>query len=178
MCSCLSPNLFLAVPAGVNGTVSANRALFHACVQSDFRSEKRGRLRCLFLVAIFIPRCYGVSNLGRPLPGGVMANSIERRASRRFTMTLPLTVRASGHDGGERQGQTRDVSFRGLYFLMDADFEAGSPIEFVLTLPREITLAGDVHIRCFAEIIRVEPHNGRRGIAARIDRYEFLPTAA
>jgi len=107
-----------------------------------------------------------------------MENSIERRASRRFTMTLPLTVRASGPSGGERQGQTQDVSFRGLYFMMDADFEPSSPIEFVLTLPREITLAGDVHIRCFAEIVRVEPHNGRRGIAARIDRYEFLPTAA
>jgi hypothetical protein len=105
-----------------------------------------------------------------------MAHSIERRASRRFTMTLPLSVLASGPDGGiERQGQTRDVSFRGLYFLIDADFEAGRTIEFILTLPREITLAGDVHIRCFAQIIRVEPHNSRRGIAARIDRYEFLP---
>lgn len=107
-----------------------------------------------------------------------MANSMERRASRRFNMTLPLTVRSTGPGGGERQGQTRDVSFRGLYFLIDAEFEPGSKIEFVLTLPREITLAGDVHIRCFAEIIRVEPQNGRRGIAARIDRYEFLPTAA
>jgi len=94
-------------------------------------------------------------------------------------MALPLTIRANGPNGGtDRQGQTRDVSFRGLYFLMDADFEAGSPIEFVLTLPGEITMAGDVHIRCFAQIIRVEPHNGPRGIAARIDRYEFLPATA
>ena len=108
-----------------------------------------------------------------------MANSIERRASRRFTMMLPLTVRTNGPEGGiERQGQTRDVSFRGLYFLMDADFEPGTSIEFILTLPREITMAGDVHIRCFAQIVRVESHNSRRGIAARIDRYEFLPTAA
>ena len=107
-----------------------------------------------------------------------MANSTERRASRRFTMALPLKVRANGPEGGiERQGETRDVSFRGLYFLIDADFEPGSSIEFVLTLPREITMAGDVNIRCFAQIIRVEPHNGSRGIAARIDRYEFLPAA-
>jgi hypothetical protein len=91
-------------------------------------------------------------------------------------MTLPLTVRASGPDDGiERLGHTRDVSFRGLYFLLDADFEAGKSIEFILTLPREITMAGDVHIRCFAQVVRVEPHNGRRGFAARIDRYEFLP---
>ena len=108
-----------------------------------------------------------------------MANSTERRASRRFTMALPLKVRANGPEGGiERQGETRDVSFRGLYFLIDADFEPGSSIEFVLTLPREITMAGDVNIRCFAQIIRVEPHNGSRGIAARIDRYEFLPAVA
>ena len=107
-----------------------------------------------------------------------MQESTERRASRRFTMTLPLTVRSSEPGGNERQGQTRDVSFRGLYFLIEADFAPGSPIEFILTLPREITMAGDVHIRCFAEIVRVEHHDGTRGIAARIDRYEFLPAAS
>src|SRR6202795_3993966 len=114
-----------------------------------------------------------------PISGGeVMTQGIDSRCSRRFTIPLPLTVRQSGNDSSERQGQTRDVSFRGLYFLVDADFEPGSSIEFILTLPREITMAGDVNIRCFAQIIRVEPHNGRRGIAARIDRYEFLPATA
>jgi len=93
-------------------------------------------------------------------------------------MTLPLSVRSGGTDSSERQGQTRDVSFRGLYFfLADAEFLPGSTIEFILTLPREITMAGDVHIRCFAEIIRVEPQDDRKGVAARIDRYEFLPAA-
>ena len=127
----------------------------------------------------FYARCYVVlAGPGTPSSGGAMEQqSSERRASRRFTMTLPLTVR-SPEPGGNEQGQTRDVSFRGLYFLIEADFAPGSSIEFILTLPREITMAGDVHIRCFAEIVRVEPHNGRRGVAARIDRYEFLPSAA
>ena len=108
-----------------------------------------------------------------------MANGIERRSARRFVMTLPLTVRSSGPEGAvERQGQTRDVSFRGLYFLVDAHFELGNEIEFVLTLPKEITMAGDVHIRCYGQVVRVEPHNGRRGVAARIERYEFLSAAA
>ena len=93
-------------------------------------------------------------------------------------MTLPLTVRTSGTDSTERQGQTRDVSFRGLYFLIDGNYDPGSSIEFILTLPREITMASDVHIRCFAQILRVEENDSRRGIAARIDRYEFLPSAA
>lgn len=106
-----------------------------------------------------------------------MGNVIERRTSRRFTMALPLTVRSNGPAGLiEREGQTRDVSFRGLYFLADAEFEAGSHIEFVLTLPKEITMAGDVNIRCFGQVVRVEPRDDRRGIAARIERYEFLPS--
>lgn len=109
----------------------------------------------------------------------MMANEVERRASRRFAMALPLTVRASGPDGAiEHQAETRDVSFRGLYFLVDAKFEPANDIEFVLTLPKEITLAGDVLIRCFGQVLRVEPQNGRKGVAARIQRYEFLPAAA
>lgn len=108
-----------------------------------------------------------------------MDNSVERRAARRFSMLLPLKVRFSASEGViEKQGETRDVSFRGLYFLIEASVETGSSIEFVLTLPQQITLAGDVHIRCYARVLRVEPHNGRRGVAARIERYEFLPAAA
>lgn len=104
---------------------------------------------------------------------------MERRAARRFSMMLPLKVRFPGGDGvTERQGQTRDISFRGLYFMVEASPETGSSIEFVLTLPQQITLAGDVHIRCYARVLRVEPHNGRRGVAARIERYEFLPASA
>jgi hypothetical protein len=108
-----------------------------------------------------------------------MANGIERRASRRFTMALPLLVRSSAPEGeAERSGKTRDVSFRGLYFTVDTKYESGAPLELVLTLPKEITMAGDVHIRCFAQVVRVEPLNGHCGVAARIDRYEFLPAPA
>ena len=108
-----------------------------------------------------------------------MENPVERRAARRFSMMLPVKVRFSADDEIiEKNGETRDVSFRGLYFLVEASPETGSPIEFVLTLPQQITLAGDVHIRCYARVLRVEPHNGRRGVAARIERYEFLPASA
>ena len=108
-----------------------------------------------------------------------MGDDVERRAARRFTMMLPLKVRFSSGDGiTEKDAETRDVSFRGLYFLIEARLETGNSIEFVLTLPQQITLAGDVHIRCYANVLRVEPHNGRRGVAARIDRYEFLPALA
>jgi PilZ domain len=112
--------------------------------------------------------------------GGAMDNVVERRAARRFSMMLPLKVRfTAGDDVTEKDGETRDVSFRGLYFLIEPSTpDTGSSIEFVLTLPQQITLAGDVHIRCYARVLRVEPHNGRRGVAARIERYEFLPASA
>ena len=108
-----------------------------------------------------------------------MENGVERRAARRFSMLLPLKVRFSASEGViEKQGETRDVSFRGLYFLIEANLESGSSIEFVLTLPQQITLAGDVHIRCYARVLRVDPQEGRNGVAAQIERYEFLPALA
>jgi hypothetical protein len=108
-----------------------------------------------------------------------MGQEVERRAARRFEMSLPLKVRFVADNGAiEQPGETRDISFRGLYFLITAAIEKGSSIEFILTLPQQITLAGDVHIRCYARVVRVEPRGERRGIAARIERYEFLPTPA
>jgi hypothetical protein len=107
-----------------------------------------------------------------------MSNVSERRTSRRFTMTLPLSVKSEGAAASEMRGETRDVSFRGLYFMIDSTLEPGAPIEFVLTLPKEITMAGDVHIRCYGQVIRVDDQDGRRGVAARIERYEFLPAGA
>jgi hypothetical protein len=105
-----------------------------------------------------------------------MSNASERRTSRRFTMSLPLAVKVGSESGAtEKRGETRDVSFRGLYFLIDSSLEPGTPIEFVLTLPKEITMAGDVQIRCYGQVVRVDDQNGRRGVAARIERYEFLP---
>jgi len=108
-----------------------------------------------------------------------MENGVERRGARRFSMMLPLKVRFSaGNSITEKAGETRDVSFRGLYFMIEANLESGSSIEFVLTLPQQITLAGDVHIRCYARVLRVDAHNGRNGVAAQIERYEFLPALA
>ena len=55
------------------------------------------------------------------------------------------------------------MGFRGLYFTTDADYELGSEIEFILTLPKEITQAGDVNIRCRGRVVRTEPGNSHRG---------------
>ena len=111
--------------------------------------------------------------------GGSMADGEERREARRFTMSLPMRVLPREAKGYELDAHTRDLSYRGLYFLTDAKFEIGNEIEFVITLPQQMTQAGDVNIRCLGEVVRIEPtENGRVGIAAKIARYEFVPIAA
>jgi hypothetical protein len=111
--------------------------------------------------------------------GGEMSDAADRREARRFNMTLPLRVLPHEAQHSELNAQTRDVSYRGLYFHAAAKFEIGSEIEFVITLPQQVTQATDVNIRCLGHIVRVEPtSNGRVGIAAKIDRYEFMPAAA
>jgi len=108
-----------------------------------------------------------------------MSDGAERREARRFTMSLPMRVLPRESQGHELDAHTRDVSYRGLYFLADADFEVGSEIEFVITLPQQVTQSSDVNIRCLGEVVRIEPsENGTVGIAAKIARYEFMPAAA
>src|SRR5271154_4212918 len=102
----------------------------------------------------------------------------DRREARRFTMSLPLSVLPGTRHGSEVLTATRDVSYRGLYFLTETDFESGNAIEFVITLPEDVT-GGDVKIRCQGEIVRVEiTGDGRMGVAAKIAHYEFVPSSA
>jgi hypothetical protein len=111
--------------------------------------------------------------------GARMGDLSDRREARRFNMTLPVRVLAHDASGPELRAHTRDVSYRGLYFLSEARFEDGTEIDFILTLPQQMVSAGDVNIRCHGKVVRVEPtDNGKMGIAAKIDRYEFVPMRA
>jgi len=108
-----------------------------------------------------------------------MGDLSDRREARRFAMNLPVRVLAQDASGTELKANTRDVSYRGLYFLSDARFENGSEIDFILTLPQQIISAGDVNIRCHGRVVRVESdENGLTGIAAKIEKYEFIPVRA
>ena len=90
-------------------------------------------------------------------------------------MTLPLILSKAAE--AEELAQTRDVSSGGVYFEVSEAPSPGSRLEFVLTLPTEITLTGPVQIRCVGKVVRVDHGAGRIiGVAATIDRYEFLRT--
>jgi hypothetical protein len=101
----------------------------------------------------------------------------EKRATRRFALRLPVSVNQSETAMQRESAQTRDVSARGICFYLDAAVEAGSPIEFTLTLPPEITLTESIQVRCKGRVVRVDGGNpaGKLAVAAVIDEYEFLP---
>ena len=89
-------------------------------------------------------------------------------------MALPVVLAGPGAEAKE-PSQTRDVSSGGVYFQMSEAPQPGHRLEFVLTLPSEITLTGPVQIRCVGKVIRVDQGGGGQiGVAATIDRYEFM----
>jgi hypothetical protein len=102
-------------------------------------------------------------------------NDNNKRSTRRFALRLPVSVRY-GDNGEEHAAQTRDVSARGICFFVDSAIQAGSAIDFTLTLPPEITLTESIRVRCKGRVVRVEggrPAN-KMAVAAVIDEYEFL----
>ncbi len=103
----------------------------------------------------------------------------EKRATRRFALKLPVSVSYAANGAQQKTAQTRDVSARGICFYVDSAIEAGSAIEFTLTLPPEITLTESIRVRCKGKVVRVDggASDGKVAVAAVIDEYEFLSEA-
>jgi hypothetical protein len=106
----------------------------------------------------------------------ITVTAAERRLNQRFKIRLPMTVRwTSGTAVGEAKTESTNVSSRGVYFVLPKGVKNGSPVEILLTLPHEITLAGPVRVRCLGRVARSDDNDaGRFGIVAEIERYEFL----
>ena len=100
---------------------------------------------------------------------------LEQRGTRRFALTLPVAVRFQDSHVPELPAHTKDVSARGVYFFLDSQVQQGSRLEFTMTLPPEITLTEQIRVRCIGKVVRIDTQmNGKFGIAAAIEQYEFL----
>jgi c-di-GMP-binding flagellar brake protein YcgR len=103
----------------------------------------------------------------------------ERRGTRRYDLSLPIVVKMPAERVLSTQnGKTRDISTRGLYFVIDQNLEAGSELDITLTLPAEITQGREVFVRASGKVVRVEPKmeegTSRLGVAAVIERYDII----
>src|ERR1700685_1811479 len=93
----------------------------------------------------------------------------DKRTTRRFALRLPVSVRY-GENEEEHAAQTRDVSARGICFYVDSAIQAGSAIDFTLTLPPENTLTESRSVRRNGRVRRVKGGNpaGKLAVAAVI----------
>ena len=106
--------------------------------------------------------------------GGIVA---EARTGKRFPLELPIKIHNESASG-EAKGTTGNLSAAGVYIRADAALEVGSPVEFEITLPPEMTGGPEpVTIQCKGRVVRSDPtgEGGEgRGVACVIDSYEFV----
>ncbi len=103
----------------------------------------------------------------------------ERRTARRYDLSLPIIIRVPTERALDtQQGKTRDISTRGLYFVVEQNLEAGSELDITLTLPTEITHGTEVFVRALGKVVRMENRSedgdNRMGVAAVIERYDII----
>lgn len=98
----------------------------------------------------------------------------EKRTTRRFSLDLPISLKFLDDNRQVMAGHTRDVSSRGVFMYLDTEIATGAPIEFVMTLPPEITLAESIRVRCTGKILRIDKEAPQQGVAAAIEKYDFL----
>jgi hypothetical protein len=75
------------------------------------------------------------------------------------------------------EGESVNISERGIYFVAREKPSVGTPLEIYLTLPRELTGREPEPVRCRARVAHVEEqadHRGLRSIGAAIERFESL----
>jgi len=64
-------------------------------------------------------------------------------------------------------GQTQNMSTGGVFFGTDQSCALGETIRFTVLLNESM-------LQCQGTVVRVEPLEGRFGIAVELDRYEFV----
>jgi hypothetical protein len=104
----------------------------------------------------------------------------EARTGKRFPLELPIKIHKE-NAASEASGMTGNLSAAGVYIRADASLEVGSPVEFEITLPPEVTGGkDDVVIQCRGRVVRTDEPNStaqsgdNRGVACVIDSYEFV----
>ena len=100
----------------------------------------------------------------------------EARTGKRFPLELPIKIHKG--ESGDAKGVTGNLSAAGVFIRADASMEIGSPVEFEITLPPEMTGGQEnVTIQCKGRVVRSDETGAGgegRGVACVIDSYEFV----
>ena len=119
-------------------------------------------------------RNQGLSQEDQPRRGGTVS---EARTGKRFPLELPIKIHKESASG-DAKGTTGNLSAAGVYIRADASLEIGSPVEFEITLPPDVTGGQEsVTIQCKGRVVRADPTGASadgKGVACVIDSYEFV----
>jgi c-di-GMP-binding flagellar brake protein YcgR len=81
----------------------------------------------------------------------------ERRRARRYDLILPVTIQAStGNDPTSLNGETLDISTRGVYLTVDHDLRVGMKVGLTMRMPNRVAGGMEVLICAIAQVVRVE----------------------
>ena len=94
----------------------------------------------------------------------------EQRKHQRFELRLPFEI-VAGEVKNKAKGETRNVSSCGVLFTSKVPVEVGSPIEYLITLPKAPGTRAEVRLRCVGKVVRSEEESR---FAATMERYEFV----
>lgn len=86
------------------------------------------------------------------------------RKDERFDTELKIQL-----EGGN--GDVRNVSASGIYFVTDVALTEGQPVKFKLEF--QSFPGGPIAVNCVARIVRVEQQGARKGVGASIGSFEF-----
>ena len=96
-----------------------------------------------------------------------MANTakkqVRRRANKRREERVQAGLLVALASGGS--GVTRDISATGIFFETEAQYTKGNQIDLTVELDAP---AGRLQLKCQGEIVRVEQHDGKVGVAVKI----------
>jgi PilZ domain len=115
-----------------------------------------------------------------PLRFRILANEFVAGSNRDFTgsrsgMTDFHPVRSMPIHLAVLEGETVNLSERGIYFRSRQNVSIGEPLEMYFTLPRELTGRGPEEVRCSARVVHVQKgadQEGMVGVGATIERFE------
>lgn len=76
---------------------------------------------------------------------------------------------------GTFDGESVNLSERGIYFTSSQKMSIGQPLEMFFTIPRELTGRDSERVRCSARVVHVEQRTDDRGllgVGAAVERFE------
>ena len=101
-----------------------------------------------------------------------------KRAAKRFSVQLPVIVKATNGGVHESNAHTRDICVGGIFFYAEGSFHEGDEIQVLLPLPSELKGEGNPWVLCHAKVVRVEAgESGTTGVAAAVTKYEVVSAA-